>query len=66
MKAQDPRGGRIINKSLSAPTLRGPTRTPHTATKARHHGPHQSALSLDGRKHDIALQQIDISSAATE
>src|SRR6202451_414709 len=65
MKAQQPRGGRIINNgSLSAHTPR-PNSAPYTATK---HGVMglTKAASLDGRKYDIACGQIDIGNAATE
>ena len=65
MKAQDPRGGRIINNgSISAQAPR-PNSAPYTATKHAVTGLTKS-LSLDGRKHDIACSQIDIGNAATE
>ena len=65
MKAQDPRGGRIINNgSLSAHSPR-PNSAPYTATKHAITGLTKS-ISLDGRKHDIACGQIDIGNAATE
>lgn len=65
MKAQTPRGGRIINNgSISATTPR-PNSVAYTATK---HGVTglTKAASLDGRKHDIAVGQIDIGNAGTE
>jgi NAD(P)-dependent dehydrogenase (short-subunit alcohol dehydrogenase family) len=65
MKAQSPRGGRIINNgSISATTPR-PNSIAYTATK---HGVSglTKAASLDGRKYDIAVGQIDIGNAATE
>ncbi|MBA3057679.1 MAG: SDR family oxidoreductase [Gammaproteobacteria bacterium] len=65
MKAQTPRGGRIINNgSISATTPR-PNSIAYTATK---HGVTglTKAASLDGRKHDIAVGQIDIGNAGTE
>jgi NAD(P)-dependent dehydrogenase (short-subunit alcohol dehydrogenase family) len=65
MRAQDPRGGRIINNgSLSAYSPR-PNSAPYTATKHAITGLTKS-ISLDGRKHDIACGQIDIGNAATE
>jgi NAD(P)-dependent dehydrogenase (short-subunit alcohol dehydrogenase family) len=65
MKAQDPRGGRIINNgSISAHAPR-PNSAPYTATKHAITGLTRST-SLDGRKHDIACGQIDIGNAATE
>ena len=65
MKAQDPRGGRIINNgSISAYAPR-PNSAPYTATKHAISGLTKS-ISLDGRKHDIACGQIDIGNAATE
>ena len=64
MKAQDPRGGRIINNgSISATTPR-PNSAPYTATKHAITGLTKS-LSLDGRAFDIACGQIDIGNAAT-
>jgi NAD(P)-dependent dehydrogenase (short-subunit alcohol dehydrogenase family) len=65
MKAQDPRGGRIINNgSISAHTPR-PNSAPYTATKHAVAGLTKST-ALDGRRHDIACSQIDIGNAATE
>ena len=65
MKAQAPRGGRIINNgSVSAYTPR-PNSAPYTATKHAIGGLTKS-ISLDGRKYDIAGGQIDIGNAATE
>jgi NAD(P)-dependent dehydrogenase (short-subunit alcohol dehydrogenase family) len=65
MKAQTPRGGRIINNgSISAHAPR-PRSAPYTATKHGITGL-TKATSLDGRKHDIACGQIDIGNAATE
>jgi NAD(P)-dependent dehydrogenase (short-subunit alcohol dehydrogenase family) len=65
MKAQDPRGGRVINNgSLSAHTPR-PNSAPYTATKHAITGLTKST-ALDGRKYDIACGQIDIGNAATE
>ncbi len=65
MKAQTPRGGRIINNgSISAHAPR-PNSSPYTATKHAITGL-TKASSLDGRKYDIAVGQIDIGNAATE
>ncbi len=65
MKAQQPRGGRIINNgSISAHAPR-PNSAPYTATKHAITGLTKS-ISLDGRKYDIACGQIDIGNAATE
>jgi NAD(P)-dependent dehydrogenase (short-subunit alcohol dehydrogenase family) len=65
MKAQQPRGGRIINNgSISAHAPR-PNSMPYTATKHAVTGLTKSA-SLDGRKYDIACGQIDIGNALTD
>ena len=65
MKTQSPQGGRIINNgSISATTPR-PNSSPYTATKHAVTGLTKSA-SLDGRKYDIAVGQIDIGNAGTE
>ncbi|HEX3695371.1 MAG TPA: SDR family oxidoreductase [Polyangia bacterium] len=65
MKAQTPRGGRIINNgSISAHAPR-PNSAPYTATKHAVTGLTKAA-ALDGRKYDIACGQIDIGNAATE
>jgi NADP-dependent 3-hydroxy acid dehydrogenase YdfG len=64
MKAQSPKGGRIINNgSISATTPR-PFSAPYTATKHAISGLTKST-ALDGRIHDIACGQIDIGNAAT-
>ena len=64
-KAQNPRGGRIINNgSISAHAPR-PGSVAYTATKHAVTGL-TKATSLDGRVHDIACSQIDIGNAATE
>jgi NAD(P)-dependent dehydrogenase (short-subunit alcohol dehydrogenase family) len=64
MKDQDPRGGRIINNgSISADRPR-PNSAPYTATKHAVSGLTKAA-SLDGRKYDIAVGQIDIGNADT-
>ena len=65
MKAQQPKGGRIINNgSISAHAPR-PNTVAYTATKHAVTGLTKS-ISLDGRAHDIACGQIDIGNAATE
>ena len=65
MKAQEPKGGRIINNgSISAYAPR-PNSAPYTAAKHAITGL-TKCISLDGRKHDIACGQIDIGNAATE
>lgn len=65
MKAQQPRGGRIINNgSISAHSPR-PHSAPYTATKHALTGL-TKCISLDGRAYDIACGQIDIGNAATE
>lgn len=64
MKAQTPRGGRIINNgSISAHAPR-PNSAPYTSTKHAVSGLTKCA-SLDGRKYDIACGQIDIGNATT-
>jgi NAD(P)-dependent dehydrogenase (short-subunit alcohol dehydrogenase family) len=65
MKAQSPMGGRIINNgSISAHAPR-PNSVAYTATKHAVTGLTKTA-SLDGRKYDIAVGQIDIGNALTE
>jgi NAD(P)-dependent dehydrogenase (short-subunit alcohol dehydrogenase family) len=65
MKAQNPRGGRIINNgSISAHAPR-PNSVAYTATKHAITGLTKTA-SLDGRKYDIAVGQIDIGNALTD
>jgi NAD(P)-dependent dehydrogenase (short-subunit alcohol dehydrogenase family) len=65
MKAQSPRGGRIINNgSISAQTPR-PFSAPYTSTKHAITGLTKS-IALDCREFDIACSQIDIGNAATE
>lgn len=65
MKAQAPRGGRIINNgSISAHTPR-PGSAAYTASK---HGVLglTKQIALDGRDFDIACSQIDIGNVATQ
>jgi len=64
-KSQDPMGGRIINNgSISAHAPR-PNSAPYTSTKHAITGLTKTC-SLDGRKYNIAVGQIDIGNAATE
>eukprot|EP00747_Dinoflagellata_sp_TGD_P080922 gnl/TRDRNA2_/TRDRNA2_161087_c1_seq1.p1 gnl/TRDRNA2_/TRDRNA2_161087_c1~~gnl/TRDRNA2_/TRDRNA2_161087_c1_seq1.p1 ORF type:complete len:224 (+),score=34.65 gnl/TRDRNA2_/TRDRNA2_161087_c1_seq1:26-697(+) len=65
MKAQNPRGGRIINNgSVSADRPR-PLTAAYTATKHAITGLTKST-ALDGRPFDIACGQIDIGNALTQ
>ena len=65
MKAQTPKGGRIINNgSISAHAPR-PFSAPYTATKHAITGLTKT-IALDGRKDDITCGQIDIGNAQTE
>jgi NAD(P)-dependent dehydrogenase (short-subunit alcohol dehydrogenase family) len=65
MKAQHPRGGRIINNgSLSAHVPR-PDSAPYTISKHAVTGLTRS-LALDGRRYDIACSQIDVGNARTD
>ena len=64
MKAQSPKGGRIINNgSISAHAPR-PNSVAYTSTKHAVTGLTKST-SLDGRVHDIGCGQIDIGNADT-
>lgn len=65
MKAQEPRGGRIINNgSVSADRPR-PLMAPYTATKHAVTGLTKST-ALDGRAYDIACGQIDIGNCTSD
>ncbi len=64
MKAQDPRGGRIINNGSISAHVPRPNSAPYTATKHAITGLTRST-SLDGRKYDIACGQVDIGNADT-
>ena len=65
MKAQTPMGGRIINNgSISAYAPR-PNSVAYTATKHAVSGITKTA-SLDGRKYNIAVGQIDIGNVASD
>ena len=65
MKAQNPRGGRVINNGSISATAPRPNSSPYTSTKHAITGLTKSA-SLDGRKYDIAVGQIDIGNALTD
>ncbi|MDT8998116.1 SDR family oxidoreductase [Paucibacter sp. APW11] len=65
MKAQSPRGGRIINNGSISAHVPRPNSAPYTATKHAITGL-TKALSLDGRAFDICCGQIDIGNALTE
>jgi NAD(P)-dependent dehydrogenase (short-subunit alcohol dehydrogenase family) len=65
MKAQSPRGGRIINNGSISAHVPRPNSVTYTATKHAFTGL-TKATSLDGRKYDIACGQIDIGNASTE
>jgi NAD(P)-dependent dehydrogenase (short-subunit alcohol dehydrogenase family) len=64
MKAQAPRGGRIINNGSISAHVPRPNSAPYTATKHAITGLTRS-ISLDGRPFDIVCGQIDIGNAAT-
>jgi NAD(P)-dependent dehydrogenase (short-subunit alcohol dehydrogenase family) len=64
MKAQTPRGGRIINNGSISAHVPRPNSAPYTSTKHAITGLTKST-SLDGRKYDIACGQIDIGNAAS-
>lgn len=65
MKDQNPQGGRIINNgSISAHAPR-PDSIPYTATKHAVTGMTKTA-SLDGRKYNIAVCQLDIGNAQSD
>jgi NAD(P)-dependent dehydrogenase (short-subunit alcohol dehydrogenase family) len=64
MKAQTPRGGRIINNGSISASAPRPFSAAYTATKHAITGLTKST-SLDGRAYDIACGQIDIGNAET-
>ena len=65
MKAQTPRGGRIINNGSISASVPRPHSAPYTATKHAITGLTKST-ALDGRAFDIACGQIDIGNAETD
>jgi NAD(P)-dependent dehydrogenase (short-subunit alcohol dehydrogenase family) len=65
MKAQDPRGGRIINNGSISAHVPRPMSVAYTATKHAVTGL-TKCISLDGRKDDITASQIDIGNASTD
>ena len=65
MKAQSPRGGRIINNGSISATAPRPNSIAYTATKHAVQGLTKTA-SLDGRKYDIAVGQVDVGNAMTD
>ena len=65
MKTQSPQGGRIINNGSISATAPRPTSMAYTATKHAVEGLTKTA-SLDGRKYDIAVGQIDVGNAMTD
>lgn len=65
MKAQVPKGGRIINNGSISAQVPRPFSAAYTATKHAITGLTKS-LSLDGRADNIACSQIDIGNAATD
>ena len=64
MKAQSPKGGRIINNGSISAHVPRPFSAPYTSTKHAITGLTKS-ISLDCREHNIACGQIDIGNAAT-
>lgn len=65
MKTQSPQGGRIINNGSISATAPRPNSMAYTATKHAVEGLTKTA-SLDGRKYDIAVGQIDVGNAMTD
>ncbi|MGO4741129.1 SDR family oxidoreductase [Bosea sp. 2KB_26] len=65
MKDQSPRGGRIVNNGSISAQVPRPNSAAYTATKHAISGLTKTA-SLDGRKYDIAVGQVDIGNALTE
>jgi NAD(P)-dependent dehydrogenase (short-subunit alcohol dehydrogenase family) len=65
MKAQVPRGGRIINNGSISAHVPRPMSVAYTATKHAVTGL-TKCISLDGRKDDITASQIDIGNASTD
>jgi NAD(P)-dependent dehydrogenase (short-subunit alcohol dehydrogenase family) len=65
MKAQEPRGGRIINNGSISAHVPRPHSVAYTATKHAISGLTKS-ISLDGRAWDITCSQFDVGNAGTE
>ena len=65
LKTQSPQGGRIINNGSISATAPRPNSMAYTATKHAVEGLTKTA-SLDGRKYDIAVGQIDVGNAMTD
>lgn len=65
MKAQDPRGGRIINNGSIASVTPRPHMAAYTASKHAITGLTKT-LALEGRRFDIACGQIDIGNVQTD
>ena len=65
MKAQSPRGGRIINNGSISAHVPRPLSSPYTITKHAISGLTRAA-ALEGRAFDIAVGQIDIGNVATD
>src|SRR5262249_28184489 len=65
MKAQEPKGGRIVNNGSISAHVPRPFSAAYTASKHAVTGLTKS-LSLEGRAHGIACGQIDIGNAATD
>jgi NAD(P)-dependent dehydrogenase (short-subunit alcohol dehydrogenase family) len=65
MKAQDPRGGRIVNNGSISAHVPRPHAAAYTTTKHAVTGLTKQ-IALEGRAHDIACGQIDIGNADTE
>jgi NAD(P)-dependent dehydrogenase (short-subunit alcohol dehydrogenase family) len=64
MKAQDPKGGRIINNGSISAHVPRPNAAPYTVTKHAITGLTRQ-ISLDGRPFNIVCGQIDIGNAET-
>ncbi len=64
MRAQDPRGGRIVNNGSISAHVPRPGSVPYTTTKHAITGLTRT-LSLDGRPYSIPCGQLDIGNAET-
>ena len=64
MKSQSPQGGRIINNGSISADVPRPDSAPYASTKHAITGLTRSS-SLDGRKYNIAVGQINIGNALT-